>query len=134
MFALAENPRTAIGGSANHHGIYTIAVETLGSPLGGGHIAVADNGNMDCGVVLDLTNQSPVGIAAIHLRTGATVNSESLNTNILQAQGNLLDILVFVVPTEAGFDRYGELYGLHDLAGHLHHQGHVFHHTATPIS
>ena len=134
MLDLAENPGTAVGCTTYHHTIHTIAVEHLASLCSRVNIAIADDGDMDCGVILDLADKRPICLATVELCAGAPVNREGSDADILQAQGNLLDILRLLVPAKAGFDCHGLLYGIDNLARHLDHKRHIAHHSRAGTS
>ena len=50
-------------------------------------------------VVFTLTNQRPIIITFIHLRTGTTMNCQSLNATILQLFSQIYNDFIIVVPT-----------------------------------
>ena len=68
-------------------------------------------------VVLDLADEGPVGLALVHLAAGAAVDGEGLDTDVLQALGQVDNDLGAVVPAQAGLDGDGLGYGLHDGLG-----------------
>ena len=60
---------------------------------------------------------------------GAAVDRERCDPHVLQPQGDLFDILVFVVPAQTGLDRHGGVVDrLDDAARHFDHERHVAHH------
>ena len=91
MFHLAEDPGAADAASANHYAVYAIVVEALFALLGGHHVAVANDGDRHAWVALHLANQAPVGLACVHLRTGATMDGEGCDAAVLQLLGQLHD-------------------------------------------
>ena len=131
---LPKYPRAAIGCTTNHHSINAIAVEHLSRLFARIDISVTNNWNVNQRIILDFAYQCPIGLTFVELATGATVNCKCRNTNILQAQSNLLDILRLIVPAEASFDGYGFVDSLDNLLGHLHHQWHITHHSRTCTS
>ena len=128
---LAENPRATICRTTNHYRIHAIAVKHLLSLYSRVNISIADNGNMDSRVVLNLANKSPVRLARIHLAASTTMNCKSRNTNILQSVSNLLNILTLIVPPKARLYCYWLTDSVYNLARHLNHKWHIAHHTAT---
>ena len=78
-----ENPWSSKGSSTNHHCIYAVAIKGKFGFLRGGNIAVADDRNMDAGIVLHLSDEAPVSFARIHLATGSAVDGERLDSAIL---------------------------------------------------
>ena len=127
LFA-TENPRTAEGGATNHDGIYTVGLKCLVGLVKIVNVAITYNRNMYLGVALHLANQRPVGLARVHLTACATVNGQCFNAAILQLFGQLGDDELFVVPTQAGFNCYGQLNGINHLAGNLQHFWYVLQH------
>ena len=49
-------------------------------------------------VALDFSNQSPVGIACVHLTAGTPMNGQRLDAAILQLLSQLRDNQLFEVP------------------------------------
>ena len=129
MFHFLEYPGTAKAGTAYHNGIHSIAVKALFGSLGSGDIAVADDGNMHTGIVLDLTDQSPVRLARIHLGAGTAVNGKGGNTAVLQLLRQIYDNLVAGIPAETGFYGDGNLYGICHGTGYLQHFGDILQHS-----
>ena len=86
---------------------------------------------MDLRVVLHAADEGPVRLSAVHLGAGAAVYGERRDADILQPEGDLLDVLRLLVPSQPGLDRYGGLHGADDLPRHLDHQRHVAHHART---
>ena len=57
------------------------------------------------------------------------MDRERCDPHVLQPQGDLFDILVFVVPAQTGLDRHGGVVDrLDDAARHFDHERHVAHH------
>ena len=81
-----------------------------------------------CGVVLHLAYQRPVRFAAVHLGPRAAMNRQRRNADVLQAQGYLFDVFVFVVPAQPGLHRHRFAHRFHNAPRHLHHRRHVAHH------
>src|SRR5256885_1751734 len=48
------------------------------------HIPVAKNGNTDSWIFFDLADECPIRFSFVHLNAGTPVNSQSLNSDILQ--------------------------------------------------
>ena len=86
---------------------------------------------MNTGIALHLANKCPVGIARVHLTTGTTVDGQCLNATILQLFGQRGNDELFMVPTQTGLHRNGELYGLYNLLRNLQHLGDVLEHAST---
>ena len=78
-----ENPRAAEGGSANHYRIYAVSFDGKLGFFWGRNVAVADDRNMDAGIVLHLSDEAPVGFSGVHLATGSAVDGERLDSAIL---------------------------------------------------
>ena len=79
----AENPRTAKCGATNHHGIDAIGIERLVGIVQRLDVAIANDRNMDVGILLDFANQRPIGFARVHLTTGTAMNGKGLYTTLL---------------------------------------------------
>ena len=56
---LAEDPRPTDAATPDHHTIDAVAVKGLATTLGGGYVAVADNGNRHAGIRLDGADVRP---------------------------------------------------------------------------
>ena len=63
------------------------------------HISIANDRDMNAWIILHFTNQCPVSLTSIHLRTGASMNGQSLYTAVLQLFGKVGDNQVVVIPT-----------------------------------
>lgn len=122
---LAEDPRAAEGGAAHHDGVDAVALKALAGHGGRGDVAVADDGDVDARVVLDLADEGPVGFAGVHLAAGAPVDGQGGDTAVLQLFGQGGDALVLAVPAEAGLDGDGQLDGFDDLTRDVEHEGDV---------
>ena len=90
-FHFGEEPGGTEGGTTDHDGIDTVFIETFFSAFGGGDISVSDDGDVDSGTVFDFPDKGPIGIAAIHLAAGATVDSQFLDAAILESFGEIDD-------------------------------------------
>ena len=84
MLHFLENPRAAEAGTTNHDAIHSILVETLLGALGGSHIPVTDNRDMDTRILLDVAYQCPVGFTGVHLGAGTAMNGQGFDATILQ--------------------------------------------------
>ena len=62
-----EDPRTAEGGPAYHHGIDTVGIKGCVGLVEGMNVTITYNRNMYARVALHFANQCPVGIACVHL-------------------------------------------------------------------
>ena len=100
--------------AAHHDPVHAVAVEHLLRALRGIDVAVADDGNVHPGIVLDFADEGPVGLALVHLAAGAAVDGEGLDAHVLQPFGEVHDDLGAVVPAQAGLHRDGCLDGFHD--------------------
>ena len=73
VFYLLKYPRPSEGGTPHHNGIHTIALEALLSTLGCGDVAIADDRDVHSGIAFYFAYQGPVGLACVHLTTGAAM-------------------------------------------------------------
>ena len=128
---LLENPGTTEGGTTNHDGIHTIAVEGLAGIIGGSDVTIADDGDVYAGVVFHFADEGPVGTASVHLGTGATMDGESCYTAVLQLFSKVGNDKLFGIPSQSGFHRDRYLDSLYHLACYFEHEGDVLQHTCT---
>ncbi len=77
---------------------------------------------MHTGIVLHVSNQSPVGCTGVHLGAGAAMNRQRRNAAILQLLGKRYNNLRLVVPSQAGLHGYRLFDRLHHLRGNIDHQ------------
>ena len=136
---LAEYPRASECGTSHHYGIHTVAVETFAHTLLGADVAVSYDGDMHARIVLHLAYQCPVGLALIHLRTGAAVDGKGLYAHVLKTLCQVNDerravweVKARSIPPKASLYRdRGVGDSLHHGLGYLKKQGHVLEHAAT---
>ena len=126
-----ENPRTAEGGTAYHDAIDAVLAEGTVGIVQRPDVAVADDGNVDAGIALHVTDECPVGLAGVHLATGAPVDGQCLDATVLQLFGQLGDDELLVVPAQTGLGRHRQTDGIYDLTGNLQHLRDVLQHTGT---
>ena len=81
-----KDPGATECGPAYHHCIHPITLKGLLGLLGRGDIAITDDRDADVGMILDLTDEGPVGFARVHLCACAAVQGEGLYATVLQAQ------------------------------------------------
>ncbi len=129
VFYLAEYPGLANSRPAYHDAVDAVFVKGFFGFFGRGDVAVAEYRYFYPGVAFHPGNRLPVGFTGIHLRAGTPVYRQGLDADVLQAFGNVFDDDVFAIPAETSFRRYGDFNGIHNLPGHLHHQGDVFQHS-----
>ena len=125
----AENPWTAEAGASNHHCIDAVALETLFGALGGGNVAIADDGYSHARVFFYLANESPIGLACVHLGACAAMHGECSNSAILQCLGKFNDYLAIVVPAQTGLYGYGNLYRIDHRLCYLQQFGNILQHS-----
>ena len=129
MLHLLEDPRTAKAGSANHDTIHAVAVKAFARTLGGGDVAIADDGDVHAWIVFHLANQGPVGLTGVHLRASAAMNGQRLDAAILQLLGQVNDNLMALIPAQAGLDRHRHFYRINHGTRDFEHQGDILQHT-----
>lgn len=140
-FHFGEEPWGTKGGTTDHDGIDTVLFETFFSAFRGGDISVSDDGDVDSGTVFDFPDKGPIGIAAIHLRTGATVDSKFPDSAVLEgfSKGNNKILRhpgisnsrypeginarrqVFIIPSETRLGGDGGMNGVDDSACDIEH-------------
>ena len=67
MLDLAENPGVADGCASDHDTVYAVPTAVSQGFLGRVDVAVAENRNVNVGMVFHLGNGVPVGFALVHL-------------------------------------------------------------------
>src|SRR5690606_2805721 len=85
MLHLLEEPWVTDGRTSNHNAIYSVFITIFQSLLRGIDIPITKNWNFDTRIILHLGNQRPIGLALVHLHSGAPVNRQGLDAYILQA-------------------------------------------------
>ena len=140
-FHFGEEPGGTEGGTTDHDGIDAVLFETFLGAFGGGDISVSDDGDVDSGVIFHFADQGPIGIAAIHLRTGATVDSKFPDSAVLEGFGKGNNKIlrhpgipcsrypegidarmeVVVIPSETRFGGNGSMNGVDDSACDIEH-------------
>ena len=84
LFHFSEEPGIAERSPTDHNRINSVAVEALACALRRTHVPVTYNRYMHARVVFDFAYQRPVGFSAVHLASCTTVDSQFLNTAVLQ--------------------------------------------------
>ena len=128
---ILKYPRATKRSTTNHHGIYAILLEALFGALGSGDIAIADDGDMNAGIALDLSDEGPVGFACVHLAAGATMDSERLDSAVLELLRKLGDDAVVIIPSKTRFNCNGKAHGIHYCTRDIKHLGDIFEKTST---
>ena len=123
VFPLLKHPRCSEGGTSNHHGIDSEAVEGVFDIIRRLDIAIPDNRDVDALIVFHLTDQRPVGLTRVHLTTGSSVNGQCLDTAVLQLFGQRGDAELFVVPAQTRLGGHRHSDGIDHLAGNLQQLG-----------
>ena len=122
---IAENPRVADGGPADHDSVHSVAFSVKDGFLGGVDVTVADNGDGHARVGLHGSDEAPVGLPAIHLGARAPVNGDGLYANVLQPLRHFHDGPARLVPAQARLDRDGQIDSLDHRSSERHHLGDV---------
>lgn len=81
--ALFEDPWVADGGTADEDAVDAVTYLAINGLRCCGDVAIAEDGNMDSGVILHGANHGPVGSAAIHLILSASVDAQGSDTGVL---------------------------------------------------
>src|ERR1035437_7997929 len=126
MFYRPEDGWIAYYGSSNHNAIHTITVFLFQCLLRRIYIAITYNRNMHAGIVFNLSNEGPIGLSFVHLRTGSPMNSDGLDAEILQPFGNLYNLFTAVVPAKAGLYGYRKMCCFDHSFCNRHHTGNIF--------
>ena len=122
---LLEYPRIANGGTTNENAVDTVASASLDGLLGSGDVAVAEDGDVHAGVVLNLADEGPVSGALVHLGLGASVDAEGGDADVLESFGKFYNGTVVSVVSEAGLDGDGEVCTTDEGFGDVQHLGNV---------
>ena len=131
VFHFLEYPRATETGTAYHYGINAISVETFLCPLRSGYIAISYDRNMHTRIVLYLTYESPVSLACVHLRACTSMNSQSLDTAVLQLLSQFHYYLMFRIPSQTCFHRNRYLNSIYHSFCYLKHFRHILQHART---
>ena len=135
-FHFCEEPGGTESGTADHDGIDAVAIEAFFRALGCTHIPVPYNGYAHARVILHRADEGPIGFTAVHLAARATMDSEFLNTAVLESFGKINDegcsigqIEARFIPTKAGFAGDGSVNGIDNRFGDLEHFWYIFEQT-----
>ena len=129
---LTEYPRPSKRSPPYHDSIHAITFKTFTCPLRSRDVPIPNYRNMHTRIILYLTNQSPVGLTCVHLRTGSPMNGERLNATVLQLLGQVNDYLMVVIPSQACLHRYQcPWHSIYDSTGDSQHLRHVLQHTCS---
>ncbi|CDA55788.1 unknown [Prevotella sp. CAG:604] len=126
-----ENPRSSEGGATYHYCIHAIAVEGKFGFFRGRNIAVADDWDMNAGIVLHLSDEAPVGFSRVHLATGSAVDGECLDSAVLQLLSQVGNDEVVIIPTQSGFHGYRHIDCFHHFSCNIQHQRNIAEHTSS---
>ena len=126
---LPEYPRMAVRRTPDHYRVDPVPVEIFLRLLRRIYVPVSDYRNMHPGILPDLSDQCPVRLSGVHLAAGASVDGQSLDTDILQPFGEFHDDLRIFVPAQAGLHRHRQLHRLDHLARDLDHLVRFAHHS-----
>ena len=124
---MAEYPRIAVGGAANHQSIHTKCILIILCRRSIHHVTVADNGDVHAGIVFHSSDEGPIGGIAVFGGAQAAVDGQGGDAHVLQAFGDVDDFAVRVIVTEACLDRHRCLYRLHHSFSDGHHLRDVVH-------
>ena len=86
---------------------------------------------MHPGVLLHLSDKRPVGLALVHLASGAAVDGQCRDSRILQPLRERYYYLGTLIPSEPGLDSHRFAYGFHDPLRYHHHLVRLAHHSRT---
>ena len=84
-----EEPGGTEGGTSDHDGVHSVAVETLARTFRRAHIPVSYNRYVHVRVIFDFADECPIGFAAVHLRARTTVDGEFGDAAVLEALGKI---------------------------------------------
>src|SRR5574344_188882 len=126
-----EYPRAAKCGTTYHDCVDTITFEAFFCTFGSCNISISDDWYVNAGVLLYLTNESPVGLSGIDLCTCSSVNRKCLNTAILElfCQSGYYEFVI--APTQTGFYCDRKFDSLYHLTCNLKHQWNVSKHACS---
>src|SRR5579863_6480584 len=109
MPGLAEDPGITDRRAADHDAVDPKAVLVIRGFFGTVDIAIAEDRDLDPGVVFYPAYEGPVRFSFVKLTSGTAVNGQGLNAGILETFGDGFDVLVVVIPAQSGLDGYGQV-------------------------
>ena len=112
MGELAEDPRIALCGTADHDAIAARDRANLVEVVECAHVTVGDDGDLDG--ALHFADDLPVRMPRVELLARAAVHGDGIHTGFLRQLRHLDDIDRRLVPALAHLDRHGHLDRLAD--------------------
>ena len=131
MFHLLKNPRPTNRPTPNHHSINTILIKTLSRPLWSCNITIPNNRNSHSRIILHLTNQCPISLTSIHLRSRTPMNRQRLSTTILYSLCQINNNFRLVIPTQTRLHRNRYLHRLNHSLRDSQQLRHITQHART---
>ena len=128
---LFEYPWMTICRASDHDAVNAISVKVFFRLLRRIYITVSDNRDVHSGVLLYLSDQSPVGFPLIHLAACAAMHCKRLNAHILKSFGEFDDDFRVLVPAKACLYGNRQLDRFHHLSGDFDHLVRLSHHSGT---
>src|SRR3569832_1279819 len=111
VLVVAEYPRCALRGAADHHRVGARVIEHLLGLVRRGDVAVRDDGNLDAR--LDRGEGVVFGLAAITAGTHTTKHDERLYAALFGDARDRDAVAVIGVPARAYLERHRDIDGLH---------------------
>ena len=130
MLDLAKNPRPSKTAPANHYRVHPVSVKTLLCPLGSSDIAIAYDRDLHPRILLNLSDERPIGLTGVHLRTRTPVNGQCLNTTILKLLSQFHDYLTLIIPAQTRLYGYWNLDRINHRTGYLQHFRDILQHAS----
>ena len=124
-----EDPRVSVSRTSDHYRVDSISVEIFLCLLRGVDVSITYYRYMHARVFLHLSDERPVGLACIHLAAGASVDGQSLYSDILQPLRKFHYYLRILIPSQTCLYGHRQLDGLDDLSCDLDHLVGLSHHS-----
>jgi len=128
---LPEYPWSSECSPSDHDSVNAVIVEHHLCPFRSVDITVANNGNLNPGVLLYLADEGPVGLATVKLCPCAAVNRQPGNACILKPFSHIHNYPAVVIPSQSRLDSHRFFHGFDDCRGHLNHERYILQHSGT---
>ena len=122
---LLKYPWIPDGGASDHDGVHAKPFLIGNRFLRTVDVAVPDDRDGHARVVLHLADERPVGLAAVLLRTRASMDGDCLYADILQPFRHLHDGFVRTLPPQTRLHGHRQIHGLDDCGSQRDHLGNV---------
>src|SRR5215210_4709315 len=126
MMYFPENPWITDSCTANHNSVNAIPVLVFNSLLWAVNITISKYGYMNAWIAFYLSYERPVCLTFVHLASGASMYSQSFNTNILQTFGYFFYVFCVIIPAKPCFYCYRQIGCSHNCIRKANHEANIF--------